>query len=271
MSLVRIRFLPLAAAVALSAIPALAVTKMVVTVVEQKTGQAITDLKAADFIVLDDRTPRRVESAEYTTTPVDVMLLLDTSLVGHMVQPVAADLIARLDEKEQMAIVSFHSSADLIQDFTASKDLLRRAVAGVKYGNEPRLLDAIFAAADGGFESASYRRVILLLTSGAEGNSRVSERGVIRLARKKGISVFPVYMLGYERSMFESLARQTGGALFSIRELGRNSTKPPAERAFNVLRGSYTLTLSGNLALGEKVKVEVSRPQKLFVSALPLE
>jgi hypothetical protein len=37
------------------------------------------------------------------------------------------------------------------------------------------------------------------------------------------------------------------------------------------LRSHYTLTLSGNLSLGEKLKVEVARPVKLLVSALPLE
>lgn len=262
---------PIAAAWLLTASAVLGATRLVVTVIETKTGQPVADLKAADFTVLDDRAPRRVEDAVYSAGPVDVMLLLDTSLVGQMVQPVAADLIARLEPKEQMAIVAFHSAADLVQDFTASRDLLRQAVGRVKYGNDPRLLDAIYAAADGGFESASYRRVILLLTTGVEGSSRVSERAVISLARKKGVSIFPVYMLGYERGLFENLARQTGGALFNIRELGRNSTAPPAERIFQVMRGCYTLTLTGNLALSEKVKVQVGRPQKVFVSALPLD
>jgi len=46
---------------------------------------------------------------------------------------------------------------------------------------------------------------------------------------------------------------------------------PGAKRIFEVLRSHYTLTLGGNLSLGEKLKVEVARPMKLLVSALPLE
>ena len=57
------------------------------------------------------------------------MLLLDTSLMGQMVQPVAESLIRQLQPKEQMAVVAYHSSADLIQDFTSSRQLLSRAVA----------------------------------------------------------------------------------------------------------------------------------------------
>ncbi len=259
----------LVAILLLAALPARPATKVLVTVIEQKSGQPVAGLKAQDFTVLEDRAPRRVEAAEYSTGPVDVMLLLDTSLIGAEVQRAAPDLIAQLAAREQMAIVAFHSSADLIQDFTSSQELLKRAVARVKYGNSPRLLDALYAAIDSGFEHASYRRVLLVLTTGVEGPSRMSERDVLRLARRNGVSIYPVYLLGLGRSLFESLARQTGGASFNLRELGRAGAG--AERIFQVLRGHYTLTLSGNLSLGEKIKVEVRRAGKTLASALPLE
>ena len=248
-----------------------AATKIAVTVVEQKTGRPISDLQAADFTVLDDRTARPVEAAEFSTGPVDVMLLLDTSLVGEAVRPVAQTLIAQLQPKEQMAIVSFHSAADLIQDFTASKELLMRAVAGVRYGNTPRLLDALYAAIDGGFRTSPFRRVILLLTAGMEGSSRTDERTVIRLAASHGVSIFPIYMQGGERSLFETLARETGGASFSLRQLHNAGAQDPGPRIFEVVRGHYVLTLSGNLSLGEKLRVEVKKPEKIFASALALE
>ena len=165
---------------AVLAAPARPATKLLVTVIEQKSGKPVTGLKAADFTVLDDRTPRSVEAVEFSAGLMDVMLLLDTSLVGGAVQPLAVNLIDQLQPKEQMAIVSFDSSADLIQDFTSSRELLRRAVAGVKYGNSPCLLDALYAAIDGGFQGSSFRRVVLLLTTGIEGPSRVSEREVVR-------------------------------------------------------------------------------------------
>lgn len=246
-------------------------TKVWVTVVEQKSGKPVTDLKARDFTLLDDKTPRAVESAGFSQSTIDVMLLLDTSLMGGIVQPAAENLIAQLQPKEQMAVVSFHSSADLIQDFTSSRNLLTRAISQVKYGNTPKVLDALYAAIDGGFENSAFRRTILLLTAGAEGPSRVTEREVIRLARRNGVSIYPVYALGYEKSMFENLARQSGGACFNLKDMKKSSQDPPGARIFEVLRSHYTLTVSGNLSLGERLKVEIQRPEKLFASALPLE
>src|SRR5215471_10739404 len=86
-------------------------TRLVVTVVEPKSGAPVTGLKAQDFALFDDKKPLRVEDAEFAQSTIDVMLLLDTSLMGQMVQPVAEMLIAQLQPKEQMAIVAFHSSA----------------------------------------------------------------------------------------------------------------------------------------------------------------
>ena len=251
--------------------PSVAATRLLVTVVEKKSGRPVTDLRKEDFAVFDDGAPRRVEAAEFSSSLMDVMLLLDTSLLGEMVQPVADNLIAQLQPKEQMAIVAFHSAADLIQDFTSSQELLRRALGSVKYGNPPRLLDALYAAIDGGFRHSSFRRVIVLLTTGVEGDSRVSERQVLRLARRNAVSLYPVYILGHERSLFERLAQQTGGASFSLREMQRASKDPPGPRIFEVLRSHYTLTLAGNLALGERLRIEIKWPERLLVSGLPLD
>jgi VWFA-related protein len=245
--------------------------RVIVTVVEQKSGRPVEDLSLSDFIFIEDKVSRKIEAAEFARKPVDVMLLVDTSLVGPMVQPVASSLIAELKDKEQMAIVSFDSSAELIQDYTSSKQLLAAALGKVKYGNTPKVLDALYAAMDGGFRNTFYRRVIVLVTAGLEGNSRASEKDVIRFAQKNNVSIFTVFTAGSGKSMFDNLARRTGGASFLLRDLQRNSQGPPAARILDVVRGHYTLTLTGNLGLSEKVRVQVKRPEKLFLSVLPLD
>ncbi len=256
---------------ALALRPASAATRLLVTVTEQKSGAPVTGLQAQDFAVFDDKTPRPVEAAEFTRDTLDIMLLLDTSLAGGLVQPMAENFVAQLQPKEQMAVVAFHSSADLIQDFTSSKALIMSSIAKVKYGNSPHVLDALYAALDGGFQNSPFRRVILLLTTGVEGYSRVGEREVIRLARRNQVSIYPVYAVGNERALFELLAKQTGGASFSLRDMRKAGDALPGARVFDVLRAHYTLSVGGNLGLGDKLRVEVKRPEKMQVSAMAIE
>ena len=246
-------------------------TKLQVTVVDRRTGEPMTGLTAANFAVLDDRTPRPVQAAEFAKVAIEVMLLVDTSLVGDVVYPLAGAFLDGLQEKEQMAVVSYASSAELIQDFTSSRELLRRAVRTVKFGNTPRVVDALYAAADGGFQNTIGRKVIVVLSAGVEGYSRTPERDVLKLCRSNQISIFPVYVVGAERSLFEKLARESGGAFFSARDL---KLPPPklAARVYTVLRGRYILTLGDGRALGDRVRVEITGlPQgvRAWASGMP--
>jgi hypothetical protein len=242
-------------ALAAGALPAQQ-AKLLVSVFNEKTGEPLTNLTAANFIVTDDRTPLTVVSAKFQTGTLDIMLLVDTSLVGEMVRPLGAAFIAALEEKDQMAIVSYHSSADLIQDFTSSKQLLQGALAKVEYGNSPRVLDALFATLDGGFESSTSRRAVILLSAGVEGNSRVPEAEVHRLTRARRVSIYPVFVMGAERSMFQRLADQSGGAYFAARKL-KLDPRPLAARVYSAARGQYEIEVSGVYTLGNRVEVAV--------------
>ena len=119
----------------------------------------------------------------------------------------------------------------------------------MRYGNQPQVLDALAAAIGDGFEHATYRRVILLLTAGYEGRSGTEERAVVKLARKGGVSIFPIYVMGGKRGLFEELARQTGGATFDLKAMARDATGQPAARIFDVVRNPYIVTLRGTAEL----------------------
>lgn len=80
-------------------------------------------------------------------------------------------------------------------------------------------------------------------------------------------------MTGISREAAPStpLARQTGGASFNLRDMQKAVAGKPGGRIFEVLRSHYTVTVSGNLSLSEKLKVTIQRTGKFSVSALPLE
>ena len=241
-----------------------AATRLHVTVIDEKTLEP--DLKASDCELLDDKTRRPIAEVKYGSEGLlDVMLLVDASLLGEAVKPVAGAFIEQLGEREQMAIVSFDSSANLLQDFTADREALLRALSSIRYGNAPRVLDAMFATLEGGFSQSAFRRVMVVVTAGVEGGSRVRERDIVQLALKAGVSVYPVFVSGDGKWLFRDIVEQTGGAFFRLQELAKRSKENPAARIFDVIRNRYTLTLQGNPMLSEKLKLKINRPGKYLV------
>ena len=262
------------AALAPAAVPALAQTRILMSAVELKTGKPVHDLQASEIVITDEKEKRAVTELTTPKKTVDVMLLLDTGLAGPLVQQLAYDLIDQLSEPEAMAVVSYDDTAQLIQDFTSSRTMLKQSIAKVRYGNQPKALDALVAAIGDGFDHATYRRVILLLTAGYEGRSFTSERDVVAIARKNGVSIFPIYISGHMHGLFESLARQTGGATFDLMSMAKDAThnsQKPAPLIFDAIRNPYLATIRGNGNLSERMKIEARRPEKIFLSALPVE
>ena len=117
-------------------------TRLAVVAFDAKTGEPILNLTAANFAVEDGDTKLRVEAAEYSQKALDVMLVVDTSLIGNSVRPLVLPMINGLAEGDQMALVGYDQSATLLQDFTSSKDLLRKGLLTARYEGNPRGIDA---------------------------------------------------------------------------------------------------------------------------------
>lgn len=257
----RLRAFALAALCVLAALGATASTRLLVTVVDRDTMSPVTDLKATDLRVTDRNRERKVEKVEKVSGLMDVALLVDSSSIGEMVQPAAADIVEQLAEGDQMSIVAFDSAATVVQDFTSSKAALAGSLRNLKYGNNPHILDAVFAVIDGAFTDAGARPVVILITAGLEAGSRVSESRLYRLAQRNEVSIYPLFVGGY-KGMFQDLAERSGGIALSLQDMARKTKQSPGEAVFALIRNQYVVTISGDLALGDKAKVEMTRGGK---------
>ena len=94
------------------------------------------------------------------------------------------------------------------------------------------------------------------------------------MARSRGVSIFPVYVVGAERGMFRRLSDYSGGAPFAARKL---KLQPAAlsRRVYSVLREYYELEVSGVYAMGDRIQVTIEglskSNRKPRASSLPLE
>ena len=73
------------AALCLAVLPLYGATNVLVPVVEPKSGAPVTGLQAQDFTVFDDKTPRRVEAAEFTHDTLDIITCVGRTArgIGH--------------------------------------------------------------------------------------------------------------------------------------------------------------------------------------------
>ena len=243
-----------------------------VTVYDERTAESVTGLGPERFSVRDGNTALQVVSARELDTPVDTLLLVDSSMVGNAVRPIAEAVIGRLDEGDSAALVSFDESADLLQDFTSDHRALSKGLDRIEYGNLPRLHDALYAAIDGGFSSGSNRKAIIVLSAGVIARSRTSEAEVIELARAKGVSVYPVFVRTAARGALRRLALRTGGASIAAKRTGLEP-RQLAGRVLEAVAGQYELSVSGVYTLGDQVTAEIASQTKtnLSASVLPID
>lgn len=248
--------------------------KLLVTVFDEKTGDSITDLRPENFAVVDGETSLRVLSAERKERTLDVLLVADASMLGGTIRPLLAPVIDQLGERDQMALVLYHESADLAQDFTSDKQRLLDAFTRFEYGGNPRAIDALYAGLDGGLTATSASRAVLLLTSGVEGRSQTGLAEVRQLARRRAAPIHVVYYEGVDGGMFRRVALNAGGAYFHAKKL-KLEPDELAKKVFKALRGVYELELSGVYTLGDRVEVEIiglpKSKRKIRAGALPID
>ena len=247
---------------------------LMATVIDERTGETVTGLDADAFSVTDGDTPLRVVSATEPRGPFDLLVVFDSSMVGEAVRPVAQALVEELRDNESMALVAYHDNADLLQDFTSDRQLLRKALDRTEYGNLPRALDALFAAIDGGFAGSGNRRAIVLLSAGMIARGRTPEAEILDLARSRRVAVHSVFVRNAARSVLRRLALRTGGGSFAGRRLGL-APRELAKRVLDAVRSPYQLAVTGVSTLGNRIEASVANPAapktKLTVSILPVD
>jgi VWFA-related protein len=95
-------------------------------------GRPIDGLHKQDFRVTDGGKPREILYFAHQETPLDVILLFDTSLsmfnaIARVAETAGAAL-GQLREGDRAAVMAFDARTDLIADFTGDFESVRRAI-----------------------------------------------------------------------------------------------------------------------------------------------
>jgi Ca-activated chloride channel family protein len=195
-----------------------------VTVIDSYNRQA-TDLRRDEFIVAEDGKRQDVASFAITTVPVNVVLMLDAS--GSVISEInslrdaAMDFVEQLGTEDKVSVIEFHTSVELIQDWTSKADDVRHALSwrfkpGMVMDKQGRydygttaLYDAIYSTADEQLSKVEGRKAIIILTDGDDTSSKVTYEQALGALIKSGATV---YVVSKARAFIAALARYQGKA-----------------------------------------------------------
>jgi VWFA-related protein len=204
--------------------------------VEVRRGDTLVKgLNAADFEVLDDGVPQKVDIVAPSGFPVSVVLALDSSASLDRKERVhltraGTRVIDGLRQGESAALITFSDRIAIRSPFTTDAERLLKLVGGEMPPGDTSLYDAAHVAMLLG-TSAPGRPIVILFSDGDDTSSFLTEEAVVQTAQRTG-SVVCVVMIGGEGRLLKQLAETTGGVFVKEKSLDK-----VAERFAELLDG----------------------------------
>jgi VWFA-related protein len=225
----------------------------ILVTVLNKQGRFVTDLSEDRFTILEDKVPQEITNfARETSLPLSVALLIDTSasvrLKLEFQKQAAAGFLHRvLRLEDQAMLVEFDTGASLLHDFTNRPAALVEELRSLKAGGGTALFDALYKVADEKLVGASPRRVIVIVSDGADLHSGHSLEQALEMVQRSDATV---YAIGTSRfganpekggeQILRTLTEQTGGRLFL--PYSEQQFEEAFDQLNDELRSQYSLT-----------------------------
>jgi VWFA-related protein len=196
----------------------------VLATVRDKQGKIVNYLGKDDFNLSEDERPQAIKYfARETDLPLTLGLLVDTSQSQRRVLGEERDASYRfLDrvlrvDKDLTFVIHFDHDTELLQDLTASRPALQRALDKLELPDDARpqmrgggggggypsgggggrragttLYDAIFLASDDLMKKQQGRKALILLTDGVDNGSKTYLNEAIAAAQKSDTLVYSI-------------------------------------------------------------------------------
>jgi Ca-activated chloride channel family protein len=197
--------------------------------------QFVKGLKAADFLVYEDGVEQAVQFFEATETPLDLIVLIDTSSSMSdkmdVVHEAATGFLKTMKTGDRGAIVAFADGVDIIQPLTSDRVALEQGILKTRARGATSLHNALYISLKQFGRAAQRegdvrRQAIAVLSDGEDTSSLVSFDDVLDLARKSGVSIYPIVLqskYAASRIVTQGQRRFYSEAEYSMRTLAQET------------------------------------------------
>ncbi|HEU4401967.1 MAG TPA: VWA domain-containing protein [Candidatus Polarisedimenticolia bacterium] len=228
------------------------------------------DLKKEDLLLEEDGARQTILDFYLEKRPVTLAVILDSS--GSMqpamekVHAAASRFVSTLGEQDRGLVIDFDDKVFLLQDLTADRDLLQKAISSTSALGGTALYDALYASYRR-LKGIDGRKAIVLLTDGEDNESKFSFKRVLDQAK---ISDVIIYAIGLGttvldvdlRRVLKTLSEETGGRAYFPGKL--EDLEGVYEEIAAELKSQYYLTYEPNNTNwdGRWRKIKLSVPEQ---------
>jgi len=172
-------------------------------------GEMAVNLNRGDFAVEDDGRRQDLTVFVNGLQPITAALLVDTSasmtLNLDLARNAAEQFVIRMLPGDKVRVGSFSDRLDLSKEFTTDRDALLRALRNdLHIGNPTKLWDAV-GTTMGELSPLGGRRIIMLLTDGADTLSTEREANILERAREDELMIYVVQFRSNQRALLAEL------------------------------------------------------------------
>jgi VWFA-related protein len=189
-------------------------------------GHYVDGLPRASFEVLDEGAPQPIVTFESNLSSLSCAILLDTT--GSMfralpgVKNAVLHLIDEFRPEDAIAVYSFSTSLQTLQDFSTDKSALKTAVLRTRAAGETALFDSISQAA-AAISKRSGKKAMIVFTDGDDNASVLNASTALSRVKKLGI---PIYTIAEGEAVqspalsrgLKEISQVTGGVAYTVKK-----------------------------------------------------
>jgi Ca-activated chloride channel homolog len=212
------------------------VTEVRLPITVKEKGKFVSGLTERNFEIYEDGKRQRIKKfISPSQLPLNIAILMDTSESVKLKLPfekdAAEDYVATvmsLRRKDQMLFATFDSDIELHQDFTDAQEPLISAIRKVKAGGYTKMYDAVYRIIEekmANVPDRDARRIIVVLSDGADTASERSLKEAVELAQRHDVTIFGISTKNFkgvlagtvessDDSELRYLCEETGGQVF---------------------------------------------------------
>lgn len=163
--------------------------------VNSKDGsRTIAGLKAEDFVVYEDGVQQKVSNFSTTDVPFNVVLVVDTSGSTReeisLMRKAARRFLNELRPQDRVAVVEFNDKIKLLEDLTANRKQVDKALEELKPGRATAFYDALQLTIDEVLKGVPGRRAVITLTDGVDSFGSATYEELLSLIERAKASLY---------------------------------------------------------------------------------